>query len=145
MAKRNNRIDADVTAFAIAGLSQREIAKKLAISKTTVSKILNERKSDQKLANAKKVTTELQEEAERNNQKKAHDAIDQIISDLQKDLKKASLKDKRETLKTLVELFGLPDDGGRKTPLDTEATALRRALENRQIEGFDDEQDDLQR
>ena len=36
MAKRNNRIDTDVIALAVTGLSQRAIAEKLSLSQATV-------------------------------------------------------------------------------------------------------------
>lgn len=110
MAKRNNQIDTDVIALSATGLSQRAIAKKLSISQATVSKILNNEKNNQKLSNGIKVINDYNEETKRNNRKKAHEAIDGIIEGLKEDLKKASLKDKRETLKTLVELFGLPEE-----------------------------------
>ena len=109
MAKRNNRIDTDVIALAVTGLSQRAIAEKLSLSQATVSKILHEEKNRQKLSNAQEVIENNQEVIKRSNQKTAHDVIDKIISGLEKDLQRASLKDKRELLKTLVELFGLPE------------------------------------
>lgn len=109
MAKRNNRIDTDVIALAVTGLSQRAIAEKLSLSQATVSKILHEEKNRQKLSNAQEVIENNQEVIKRNNQKTAHDVIDKIITGLENDLQRASLKDKRELLKTLVELFGLPE------------------------------------
>lgn len=109
MAKRNNRIDTDVIALAVTGLSQRAIAEKLSLSQATVSKILHEEKNRQKLSNAQEVIENNQEVIKRSNQKTAHDVIDKIITGLEKDLERASLKDKRELLKTLVELFGLPE------------------------------------
>lgn len=109
MAKRNNRIDTDVIALAVTGLSQRAIAEKLSLSQATVSKILHEEKNRQKLSNAQEVIENNQEVIKRSNQKTAHDVIEKIISGLEKDLQRASLKDKRELLKTLVELFGLPE------------------------------------
>jgi predicted transcriptional regulator len=110
MAKRNNRIDTEVIALAVTGLSQRAIAKKLAISKTTVSKILQEAKNDQKLTKAQAVVQNGTDLERKSNRKKAHETIDLIMDGLQKDLAKASVKDKRELLKTLVELFGMPDE-----------------------------------
>lgn len=110
MAKRNNRIDTEVIALAVTGLSQRAIAKKLAISKTTVSKILQDAKKDQKLPNAQAVVQNGTDLERKSNRKKAHETIDLIMDGLQKDLAKASIKDKRELLKTLVELFGMPDE-----------------------------------
>lgn len=109
MAKRNNRIDTDVIALAVTGLSQRAIAEKLSLSQATVSKILHEEKNRQKLSNAQEVIENNQEVIKKSNQKTAHDVIDKIITGLEKDLERASLKDKRELLKTLVELFGLPE------------------------------------
>ena len=109
MAKRKNRIDTDVIALAVTGLSQRAIAEKLSLSQATVSKILHEEKNRQKLSNAQEVIENNQEVIKKSNQKTAHDVIEKIISGLEKDLQRASLKDKRELLKTLVELFGLPE------------------------------------
>lgn len=109
MAKRNNRIDTEVIALAVTGLSQRAIAEKLSLSQATVSKILHDNKNNQKLSNGEEIIKSNQLEETKSNQKKAHGVIDTIINGLEKDLQKASLKDKRELLKTLVELFGLPE------------------------------------
>ena len=109
MAKRNNRIDTDVIALAVTGLSQRAIAEKLSLSQATVSKILHEEKNRQKLSKSEEVIENNQEVIKLSNQKTAHNVIDKIITGLEKDLERASLKDKRELLKTLVELFGLPE------------------------------------
>jgi predicted transcriptional regulator len=109
MAKRNNRIDTEVIALAVTGLSQRAIAEKLSISQATVSKILQDNKNSQKLSKAQEVIENNQEVIKISNQKTAHNVIDKIITGLEKDLERASLKDKRELLKTLVELFGMPE------------------------------------
>ena len=109
MAKRNNRIDTEVIALAVTGLSQRAIAEKLSISQATVSKILQDNKNSQKLSKAQEVIESNQEVIKISNQKAAHNVIDKIITGLERDLDSASLKDKRELLKTLVELFGLPE------------------------------------
>lgn len=109
MAKRNNRIDTEVIALAVTGLSQRAIAEKLSISQATVSKILQDNKNSQKLSKAQEVIESNQEVIKISNQKAAHNVIDKIITGLDKDLESASLKDKRELLKTLVELFGMPE------------------------------------
>ena len=90
--------------------SQRAIAQKLSISQATVSKILADEKNNQKLSNATKVIKDNQDKERITNRKKAHDTIEDIIDGLKEDIKYASLKDKRETLKTLVELFGLPEE-----------------------------------
>lgn len=109
MAKRNNRIDTEVIALAVTGLSQRAIAEKLSLSQATVSKILQDNKNKQKLSNAQEIIETNQEVIKKSNQKTAHVVIEKIISGLEQDLQRASLKDKRELLKTLVELFGLPE------------------------------------
>ena len=96
--------------MAVAGLPQRKIAEKLSVSQATVSKILHEERTRQKLSNAQEVIENNQEVIKRNNQKTAHNVIDKIINGLEKDLERASIKDKRELLKTLVELFGLPEN-----------------------------------
>lgn len=110
MAKRNKRIDAEVIACASVGMTVRAIAKKFTISATTVSKILNERKNLQKLTKAQEIVEEVDKSEQKCNKKKAHDIINTIFDSLEKDIKNASVKDKRETLKTLVELFGLPEE-----------------------------------
>ena len=109
MAKRNNRIDTEVIALAVTGLSQRAIAEKLSLSQATVSKILQDNKKNQKLSKAEEVIETNQNVIKKSNQKQAHDVIEKIMSGLEKDLSRASLKDKRELLKTLVELFGMPE------------------------------------
>ena len=55
MAKRNNRIDTDVIALAVTGLSQRAIAEKLSLSQATVSKILQDNKNNQKLSKGEEI------------------------------------------------------------------------------------------
>ena len=109
MAKRNNRIDTEVIALAVTGLSQRAIAEKLSISQATVSKILHDNKNNQKLSKGEEVIKSNQESLKNDNKKQAHDVINTIIAGLENDLKRANLKDKRELLKTLVELFGMPE------------------------------------
>ena len=109
MAKRNNRIDTDVIALAVTGLSQRAIAEKLSLSQATVSKILQDHKNNQKLSKGEEIIKSNQEEERKDNKVQAHNVINTIISGLEGDLQRASLKDKRELLKTLVELFGLPE------------------------------------
>ena len=109
MAKRNNRIDTDVIALAVTGLSQRAIAEKLSLSQATVSKILQDHKNNQKLSKGEEIIKSNQEEERKDNKVQAHNVINKIISGLEGDLQRASLKDKRELLKTLVELFGLPE------------------------------------
>ena len=50
MTMHNNRIDTDVIALAVTGLSQRAIAEKYKISQTTVSLILQQEKTSQKVS-----------------------------------------------------------------------------------------------
>lgn len=90
----------------VAGATCRELAKKYSVSASAISKILNEEKSKQKLTEVDNIVNA----ENKGNRKKAHGVIDTIINGLEKDLQKASLKDKRELLKTLVELFGLPEE-----------------------------------
>ena len=124
MAKRTTKLDTDVLACASVGMSVRKIAKKFALSTATISKILNEHKSKQKLAQAQKVIQESEQEQRKSNLKKAHDIINTIFDALGEDIKTASVKDKRETLKTLVELYGLPEDE------DTEVTGITITVED---------------
>lgn len=110
MAKRTAKIDAEVLACASVGMTVRQIAKKFDMSATTISKILNEQKSEQKLIKAKEIVQEVDKSVQRSNQKKAHNIINTIFDALEEEIIGASIKDKRETLRTLVELFGLPED-----------------------------------
>lgn len=135
MAKRNNRIDTEVIALAVTGLSQRAIAKKLAISKTTVSKILTEKKNDQKWTNAVQVMQDSVQEESLTLKKKAHNAITQIIDDLSEDLKNAPLRDKIATLERLKDLFGMPEEA------ETEETT-EILVEIEDASGGDDEKND---
>ena len=135
MAKRNNRIDTEVIALAVTGLSQRAIAKKLAISKTTVSKILTEKKKDQKWTNSVQVVQDSVQEEILTLKKKAHNAITQIIDDLSEDLKNAPLRDKIATLERLKDLFGMPEDA------ETEETT-EILVEIEDASGGDDEKND---
>ena len=110
MSKINNRIRSEIVAMAVVGTSQRAIAEKYNISQKTVSLILQEEKTSQKVSKGKEciITTQLEEK--QNNRTTAHNVIDKIINGLEKDLENASIKDKRELLKTLVELYGLPEE-----------------------------------
>lgn len=110
MSKINNRIRSEIVAMAVVGTSQRAIAEKYNISQKTVSLILKEEKTSQKVSKGKEciITTQLEEK--QNNRTTAHNVIDKIINGLEKDLENASIKDKRELLKTLVELYGLPEE-----------------------------------
>lgn len=135
MAKRNNRIDTEVIALAVTGLSQRAIAKKLAISKTTVSKILTEKKKDQKWTNSVQVVQDSVQEEILTLKKKAHNAITQIIDDLSEDLKNAPLRDKIATLERLKDLFGMPEEA------ETEETT-EILVEIEDASGGDDEKND---
>ena len=135
MAKRNNRIDTEVIALAVTGLSQRAIAKKLSISQPTVSKILNEQKNNQKLSNAVQVVQDSVQEENLTLKKKAHNAITQIIDDLSEDLKNAPLRDKIATLERLKDLFGMPEDA------ETEETT-EILVEIEDASGGDDEKND---
>lgn len=135
MAKRNNRIDTEVIALAVTGLSQRAIAKKLSISQPTVSKILNEQKNNQKLSNAVQVVQDSVQEENLTLKKKAHNAITQIIDDLSEDLKNAPLRDKIATLERLKDLFGMPEEA------ETEETT-EILVEIEDASGGDDEKND---
>ena len=105
MAKLSKDDKRQIVIQYVAGATYIELAKKYGVSAAAISKILNEQKSKQKLKEVDNIVN-----AENtSNQKKAHGVIDTIINGLEKDLQKASLKDKRELLKTLVELFGLPE------------------------------------
>ena len=109
MAKTDNRIRSEIVAMAVAGVSQRAIAEKYKISQKTVSLILQQEKTSQKVSRQKKGINDVENEERKDNKVQAHNVINTIISGLEGDLQRASLKDKRELLKTLVELFGLPE------------------------------------
>lgn len=105
MAKLSQDDKRQIVVQYAAGATCRELAKKYTVSPSAISKILNEEKSVQKLTEVDKLNAA----ESNNNRKKAHNVIDKIITGLESDLQGASLKDKRELLKTLVELFGLPE------------------------------------
>ena len=105
MAKLSQDDKRQIVVQYAAGATCRELAKKYTVSPSAISKILNEEKSVQKLTEVDKLNAA----ESNNNRKKAHNVIDKIITGLEGDLQRASLKDKRELLKTLVELFGLPE------------------------------------
>ena len=135
MAKRNNRIDTEVIALAVTGLSQRAVAKKSSISQPTVSKLLNQQKNNQKLSNAVQVVQDSVQEEILTLKKKAHNAITQIIDDLSEDLKNAPLRDKIATLERLKDLFGMPEEA------ETEETT-EILVEIEDASGGDDEKND---
>lgn len=130
MAKINNRIRSEIIAMAVVGASQRAIAEKYNISQKTVSLILNEEKNSQKVSKGIEVIQNAEKEEKRSNQKTAHSVIEKIIADLEKDLPKASLRDKRELLKTLVELFGLPE-----TDNDEKVEKIEVEFEDASVDG----------
>lgn len=109
MAKINNRIRSEIVAMAVVGASQRAIAEKYKISQKTVSLILQEEKNSQKVSKGKESIENAEREEKKDNKQQAHNVINSIIAGLNNDLQRASLKDKRELLKTLVELFGMPE------------------------------------
>lgn len=109
MAKINNRIRSEIVAMAVVGASQRAIAEKYNISQKTVSLILQDEKNSQKVLKGKESIENAEREEKKDNTKQAHNVINTIIAGLGQDLQRASLKDKRELLKTLVELFGMPE------------------------------------
>ena len=110
MAKINNRIRSEIVAMAVVGVSQRAIAEKYKISQKTVSLILQQEKTSQKVSKQKKGIDIIENEERKSNKILAHNVINTIIAGLAKDLPNASLRDKREILKTLVELYGMPED-----------------------------------
>ena len=111
MAKLSKDDKRQIVVQYVAGATCRELAKKYAVSASAISKILNEEKSVQKLT---EVDNLINAET-KSNTKQAHNVINTIIDGLEKDLKNASLKDKRELLKTLVELFGMPKEEDEET------------------------------
>ena len=122
MAKLSKDDKRQIVVQYVAGATCRELAKKYEVSPSAISKILNEQKSVQKLTEVDNIIN-----AEmRSNKKQAHGVINTIIDGLGKDLKSASLKDKRELLKTLVELFGLPEE----TDEETTVTKIEVSVED---------------
>ena len=111
MAKLSKDDKRQIVVQYVAGATCRELAKKYAVSASAISKILNEEKSVQKLTEVDNLINA----EKKSNTKQAHNVINTIIDGLEKDLKNASLKDKRELLKTLVELFGMPKEEDEET------------------------------
>lgn len=105
MAKLSRDDKRQIVIQYVAGATCRELAKMYSVSASAISKILKEEKSVHKLTEVDNLYKANKED----NKKQAHNVINKIIEGLEEDLKDASIRDKRELLKTLVELFGMPE------------------------------------
>ena len=116
MAKLSEADKRQITIESAAGHTVSELAKKFQVSHTSISKILKERKSCEKLQEVSKV-------AEAPYREKAHAIIKTIIDDLPSDLKRATLKDKMNVFEKMISYYGTPEDentGGNEITIEIE-------------------------
>lgn len=117
MAKLTDRQRKRIVAEYIEGdgrVSQRMLAQKYHISQKTVSKILADAESTQKVSEKKEENTRSMIEYLDERKGQAQSLIDQILASAGKDIEKACLRDKIGALKILSEVFG----GGRQEAKD---------------------------
>ena len=117
MAKLTDRQRKRIVAEYIEGdgrVSQRMLAERYHISQKTVSKILSDADTSQKVLEKKAENTRSMLEYLDERKGQAQSLIDQILSSAGKDIEKACLRDKIGALKILSEVFG----GGRQEAKD---------------------------
>lgn len=117
MAKLTDRQRKRIVAEYIEGdgrVSQRALAQRYHISQKTVSKILSDADTSQKVLEKKAENTRSMLEYLDERKGQAQSLIDQILSSAGKDIEKACLRDKIGALKILSEVFG----GGRQEAKD---------------------------
>lgn len=104
-----------------AGATITSLASRYSLTRKTISKILNAKKSTQKVPistqkvlNEDKKTQEAVEKVltldEQDNKELARKTVNAIMKSLPKDIQKASMADKMKVLERMVELFGLAND-----------------------------------
>lgn len=109
MAKLTDRQRKRIVAEYIEGdgrVSQRTLAERYHISQKTVSKILTDAESTQKVSQKKEENTRSMLEYLDERRDQAQSLIDKILSTADKDIEKACLRDKIGALKILSEVFG---------------------------------------
>ena len=108
MAKLSDRQRKQIITEYVAGdgrVSQRSLAKKYNVCLSTISKILRDEKVEQKCTHKKEENTRSMLEFLDEQKDKAQSLMQQLLNASEKDIKKASLRDKMGALKILSEVF----------------------------------------
>ena len=121
MAKLTQQDKADIIKQYASGYSAREIAKKLQVSHTAISKILNEYKSCQ---SNQEVATKV---AKQDNHAIAKQIIDKAMASVVKDIEKTSPMDRIKIVERLMFLYG--NNENEKSKLEQVVDALNRITE----------------
>ena len=118
MAKLTKQDKADIIKQYASGYSAREIAKKLQVSHTAISKILNEYKSCQ---DNQEVATKV---AKQDNHAIAKQIIDKAMASVVKDIEKTSPMDRIKIVERLMFLYG--NNENEKSKLEQVVDALNK-------------------
>lgn len=105
------------------GAKTEDIAKKLQISRKTVSKILNEEGNSQMLAEYDQKLQKSMQEFLESQQGTVQSLIRQILESSGKDIAKARLGEKMKALKVLSEIF-IPDNKDETDPKETKTVKI---------------------
>lgn len=108
VAKLSDRQRKQIITEYVAGdgrVSQRSLAKKYNVCLSTISKILRDEKVEQKCTHKKEENTRSMLEFLDEQKDKAQSLMQQLLNASEKDIKKASLRDKMGALKILSEVF----------------------------------------
>lgn len=109
------------------GAKTEDIAKKLQISRKTVSKILNEEGNSQKLAEYENRVQKSMQEFLESQQGTVQALIKKILDSSRKDIEKAPLSVKMKALKVLIEAFPASQTDGDGDALDRICAEIRGA------------------
>lgn len=115
MAKLTDRQRKQIIAEYVAGdgkVSQRDLAEKYHVSQKTISTILGDEKTTQKVSDKKKENELSMLAFLDSRSKKAQELIDKILDTLPDDFENAGMKQKAGLLKILSEVFGKPKAEG---------------------------------
>lgn len=106
MAKLSDRQRKQIIAeYASGGVSQRELAERYQVTQKTISKILNSEEVYQKVSEKKEENTRSMLAFLDEQKEKAQSLMKQLLNASEKDIEKASLRDKMGALKILSEVF----------------------------------------
>lgn len=125
MAKLSDRQKKKIIAEYIAGdgqVSQRELAKRYQVSQKTISKILTDEESTQKVYEKKKENEMSMLAFLDDRSWKAQSIIDKILETLPNDFEKSSMRDKAGLLKILAETFGTKRESGEESKKESKPT-----------------------
>ena len=109
MAKLTDRQRKQIIAEYVAGdgkVSQRELAKRYHVSQKTISTILGDKKTTQKVSHKKKENEMSMLAFLDSRTSKAQELIDMVLESLPSDFENAGMKQKAGLLKILAETFG---------------------------------------